>query len=285
MSEASLAKARLIEMKADLKTELPKGEGGKNIEVQFNPDSLKVTFANQIAQPSGGDQSSGTGGRQFVGSGTTKLALTLWFDVTAPMNDPVEDVRKLTKDVIHFITPKDSSEDKDKKLPPAARFVWGSFIFDGMVEGLEESIEFFSPQGVPLRASVAITMSQQKILVSDFSAGTENQKKVGQYAFKPAKQGDSIQGMAEMAGRGSKKAAPTGPAGQGGQDWQSIAAGNNIEDPLRLPTGALVNLNKRAPVGGGLALGGQSSLPALTGARLSPSTPNLQPPRPRLGLG
>jgi hypothetical protein len=34
-------------------------------------------------------------------------------------------------------------------------------------------------------------------------------------------------------------------AGVGG-DWQAIAAGNGIEDPLRLPTGTLVDLGQKA---------------------------------------
>ncbi|MEO7177562.1 MAG: peptidoglycan-binding protein, partial [Allosphingosinicella sp.] len=76
MSEQTLVKARLIELKQDLSSEL---SGGKKVDVQFNPESMKVTFANQIAEPKGGDQKAGTAGRQFVGAGTTKLALTLWF--------------------------------------------------------------------------------------------------------------------------------------------------------------------------------------------------------------
>ena len=51
--------------------------------VQFNPETLKVSFANQIQTPSGAGDQSGTPARQFVGAGTTKLALQLWFDVTA----------------------------------------------------------------------------------------------------------------------------------------------------------------------------------------------------------
>ena len=64
MTEVALKKARLIELKEDLSSELP---GGKAIDVQFNPDSLKVTYANQVVQPEGGDQAAGTAGRQFVG--------------------------------------------------------------------------------------------------------------------------------------------------------------------------------------------------------------------------
>ena len=129
-----LAKAQLIELDADFKNEKP---GGEKVSVQFNPETLKVTFANQLVQPEGGDQAAGNTGRQFVGAGTTKLALNLWFDVTAMTEDAVDDVRRLTQKVIFFMTPTPDKADPKKMVPPATRFVWGSFLFDGIVEGLE----------------------------------------------------------------------------------------------------------------------------------------------------
>ena len=94
-----MAKAQLIELDDTLKDKKP---GGKTVTVQFNPESLKLSFANQIqnnapsssaggggtgagAAPAGksADQAHGTEGRQFVGAGTTKLALQLWFDANS----------------------------------------------------------------------------------------------------------------------------------------------------------------------------------------------------------
>ena len=278
MSETTLRKAKLIELKEDLSSELP---GGKNIDVQFNPDSLKVTYANQVVQPEGGNQAAGTAGRQFVGAGTTKLALTLWFDVSAMTKNAVDDVRRLTKDVIHFMSPKASEEDATKLAPPGTRFSWGSFIFDGMVEGLEETLEFFSPEGKPVRASVALTLAQQKILVSKFE-GDGRVARAGARPFASAKQGDSLQAMAADAGKGG--------------DWQGIAAANGIEDPLRMNAGQFVDLN--ASAGFGLSAGAGLSASAETGVSagasfgaspvLSPPTISLgavaAPPLPRLGL-
>ena len=98
-----LAKAELIELKPDLKDIDPQGQ---RVKVQFNPETLKVSFANQLKTdtPAGakpGDQSQGSAGQQFVGAGTTKLSLMLWFDVTAAI-DPahqVDDVRRLTQQI------------------------------------------------------------------------------------------------------------------------------------------------------------------------------------------
>src|SRR5206468_8066011 len=66
--------------------------------------------------------------------------------------------------VAYFITPKGEPPNAPKKyIPPAVRFTWGSFQFDGIMESLEETLELFSFEGRPLRATVGITISQQRI--------------------------------------------------------------------------------------------------------------------------
>ncbi|MGO4259042.1 CIS tube protein [Lysobacter sp. TAB13] len=235
----SLQKANLYELDQSFANEKP---DGRKVEVQFNPETLKVTFANQIVQPQGGDQAAGNAGRQFVGAGTTKLALQLWFDVTAMEKDAVDDVRRLTADVVYFMTPQPSDQDPKKLAPPGVRFHWGSFLFDGMVEGMEETLEFFSEDGKPLRSSITMTLSQQKILSAEFKGDGKVPNQPGQAPLKSAKQGDSLQSMAGKNGKG---------------DWQGIAAANGIEDPLRMAPGQLVDLNLSAgaSIGGGFGVG------------------------------
>ena len=249
-----MKRATLIELDQSFQKEK---DGGQSVEVQFNPETLKVTFANEIKQPEGGDQGANTSGRQFVGAGTTKLALQLWFDVTAMEKDAVDDVRRLTQKVVFFMTPQKSDEDPKKLAPPGIRFAWGSFIFDGMVEALEESLEYFSADGKPLRASITMTLSQQKILESKFDdmAPIEvrpGHKPPGHAPMKQARDGDSLQGMA-----GNKK---------GGSGWQGIAAANDIEDPLRMTPGRLIDLNASLPFGGTAGFGASAPTAASFGA-------------------
>ncbi|MCA9541588.1 MAG: hypothetical protein KC620_21970, partial [Myxococcales bacterium] len=162
----TIHKARLIEMSADFANEKP---GGRRITVQFNPDSLKVNFANQIQTPTSTGDQSGTSNKLYVGSGNTKLQLQLWFDVNQPQpgEQRFDDVRKLTEQVAWFITPQ---PDGNKFVPPAVRFEWGTFLFDGVMDSLDETLEFFSSDGRPLRASVSLGMSRQEI--SAFKFGT-----------------------------------------------------------------------------------------------------------------
>ncbi len=233
----SLVKATLTEMDAGFKKTK---DGAVPFEVQFNPESLKVTFANAIEPPKGGDQTSGAGGQQFVGAGSTKLALQLWFDVTAMEKNPVDDVRRVTKDVIYFMTPQKASDPK-KKVPPGVRFQFGNFIFDGIVEALEETIDFFSPEGKALRSSIALTFTKQEILEKGPEGDSKVDSRPGIKPLASAKQGDSVQNMAGKNGK---------------DDWQSIAAGNGIEDPMRMSPGALVDLDVSAGLGGGVSIGG-----------------------------
>jgi hypothetical protein len=235
-----LAKAELRQLDADFKNEINKDKWTK---VQFNPDSLKVSFANQVATPSGSGDQSGPQARQFVGAGTTKLAVTLSFDVTSeiPQELPqVDDVRQLTQRVAYFITPKGDPENAPKKYtPPAVRFVWGSFQFDGIMESMEETLELFSFEGRPLRASVAITLSQQKITAFKFNAANAPPPVTRQGGAAPG-----TSPLTEAPAGSSLQSLTANQPGLGvGADWQSIAAANGLENPRLLKPGQLIDLN------------------------------------------
>jgi hypothetical protein len=215
------AKAHLIELDKDMNV---KG-GGKDVIVQFNPETLKLSFANQVTPSGNGDQ-AGTAGKQFVGTGSTKLSVQLWFDVTSQLPEGkkgIDDVRALTQEVVYFIS---TQKDKDPPVPPAVRFSWGTFIFDGVMDSIEETIEFFSSEGKPLRSTVSVSLSQQKILTF---AGNARGQSPGTRPLAQAAAGASLQGMAASAGLGS--------------NWQAIASANGIENPRLLSPGQLIDLN------------------------------------------
>src|SRR5262249_47458104 len=252
----TMAKAELRQLDASFAQEI---NPDKWVEVQFNPETLKVSFANQIAQPSGGGDQNGPQARQFVGAGTTKLALQIWFDVSAPLTDRnrADDVRKLTQKVAYFITP----ESKDGKfIPPAVRFLWGSFQFDGLMDSLEESLEFFSPDGRPLRASMSLALSQQKITLFTFrptanppGSGGPGGAAPGTRPLTEAPAGSTLQGL--TAGLGL------------GLSWQGIAAANGIENPRLLAPGQLIDMNVSASAGASASLGAQGGTGGSSGVR------------------
>ena len=244
---ANLAKAELRQI--DTKTPDPNEiEPNTWCKVQFNPESLKVSFNNQLVKPPGSGDQRGSAAYQYVGQSTTKLSLTLWFDVGSAQGTgpPVHDVRLLTQQVAFFIRPKDPTGGKAAKgkskvrVPPMVRFLWGSFRFDGVMDSLEETLEFFSPEGRPLRASLAVSLSQQEFQFAfqDIDKARASSTAAGAAApgtapLERTAAGSTVQGVADAAGAGG--------------NWQSIAAANGIENPRLLVPGTLLDLNLQAP--------------------------------------
>jgi len=295
MPELEIQHAKLIELKDDLSDVMP---GGKSLTVQFNPESLKLSYANQVKeQPNasgggsgGGNQSQGSAARQFVGTGSTKLSVQLWFDVAAATSAPfiVDDVRRITAQVLYFIKPKPAAagaRDTSQRTPPGLRFSWGNFLFDGIVEGMEESVEFFSAKGEALRASITLNMVQQEILVPAFSGSGDVP---GARPLWPAGGGQSLQSLQDSAkASGAVPSSPGAGAGAGGGSgggfggglsagfsasiggrvgagagvslglstgaafqsggWQAVALANGIENPRAMPAGQLIDLSATKP--------------------------------------
>ena len=270
----ALERAQLRELDADFRGTINEPAW---TTVQFNPETLKVTYANQIIGGDGPGSQTGPQARQFVGAGTTKLAMQLWFDVTAG-GSRTDDVRELTKKVAYFMSTKDlppassgsgatgggaGGEDTPKQpryAPPAVRFLWGSFRFDGIMEGLEETLEFWSNDGRPLRASVAITLSAQKILFAfnderarGAARGPAAGATPGTRPLVQASAGATLPGIASASGAGAS--------------WQAIASANGIEDALRMKPGQLIDLSARVEPPRAVAPGRLVDVSARAGGR------------------
>lgn len=228
----NLAKAKITELEwyGENSSQSRTKQDGKSFDVQFNPESLKVNFTNQKA---GGEQPGGSP-IQFVGTGTTKLALELFFDVTVPVEQGekkvANDVRTLTADIAFFMKAQTPVEGQENAyVPPGIQFSWGSFLFEGVMDSMDETLEFFSDDGRPLRATVSIALSRQEITFTrpDPVDATGNSP-TGTQPLQSSRAGDSVQ---KMAGRSGKQA-----------DWKQIAAANDIENPRQLAPGTLINL-------------------------------------------
>lgn len=258
----TLTKAKLIELEDDIST---KKSGGKEVKVQFNPDSLKVSFTNQVQNSDAqGNKNKPAPPRQVFGKGTTKLTLQLWFDVSAqdpaaPGAQAADDVRQLTEQVAYFMLPQERNYGL---VPPAVRFLWGTFQFDGVMDSLEESLEFFSPEGRPLRASVSVGISQPKI--DKYQYGQADPRAAGgggagkgkgaspqTPGTKPLAQasaGLSFQAMADLNGVGA--------------NWQAYASANGIENPRALTPGQFVSFNSSASASASIGFSASASASA-----------------------
>ena len=221
------------------------GAATRPFDVQFNPQTLKVAYSNKKA---GGNQPSGSS-IQFVGKGTTKLSLELVFDTTrGETNGPANptSVHTLTDKVLALMKPsprppspkkaktkKKGGKGKKSKaptfVPPGVRFQWGSFLFEGVIDSLDETLEYFSSQGVPLRATMSLTLSKQDL---DFRRLAGRAEGPGTSLFEQAAAGDSVDRMAER---------------NGNPDWKPVAAAHGIENSRRVEPGTPINTDGSSP--------------------------------------
>jgi Contractile injection system tube protein len=147
---------------------------GKPVPVHFNPASLVYSVENSVAQQSGGPKKV-----QYVAQFSGKLTMDLQFDST----DTGSDVRIATNKVALFMqatgtaqaaaqtaAPPSSNggaQSAPAKAPPVLQFQWGSYTFQGIMDSFKETIDFFSADGIALRALVSIGLSRQDQVFDD----------------------------------------------------------------------------------------------------------------------
>lgn len=123
------------------------------VTVQFNPETLDLTLSNEIKK--GEDDQPA----QVVTNATASLAMELVFDTTTTGDD----VRGRTFAIARMMDPRQAGgDDTENKVPSIVRFEWGTVKFEGYIDSFSESIEMFSYEGVPLRSTVSLSLTQQE---------------------------------------------------------------------------------------------------------------------------
>jgi Contractile injection system tube protein len=123
-----------------------------NFPVHFNPASLQYSVSNK-------EQGQGKKKKQHVSETSAQLSMELLFDTT----DTGRDVRLDTGEIVKLLSP----DDKAKKAPRMVEFSWGTYSFTGVIEQYKETLDFFSADGVPLRASVSVTLTSKELTFAD----------------------------------------------------------------------------------------------------------------------
>jgi hypothetical protein len=104
---------------------------------------------------------------------------------------------------------------------------------------MDETLEYFSEEGMPLRATVSLNMTSDTGLFLIGTAGSASNAPPGRPAAtgatSPLKQAQPGDSLPKLAGRSGQSA-----------NWKAIASANNVDDPLRLAAGALIDLNARS---------------------------------------
>jgi nucleoid-associated protein YgaU len=150
------------------------GEVVKKLEVQFNPTEFSMEKAAQIAEIAIPGIDSPV--LQFVRGQNEKVTLELFFDTTED-GTAAGATSVTTKTNEFYALVKMSGEEH---APPRCRFGWGDEFpglvnqagtvsgtrkaFDCIVESIQQRFTLFSPEGVPLRATLSVSLREYKSL-------------------------------------------------------------------------------------------------------------------------
>jgi hypothetical protein len=205
--------------------------------VHFNPASLVYSVENSVAQQAGNPKKA-----QYVAQFSGKLTMDLQFDTT----DTGSDVRTVTNQVALFMqasgnasaaaqnsappSANGNSSGPPPKAPPVLMFQWGTYQFQGIMDSFKETIDFFSADGIALRALVSIGLSRQDNV---FDEGANLSGPTNSGSLVPSSSTDSAQSMATRGGDPSAA--------------RQLGADNGLES-LRFTGGASMQ------VGGGVQL-------------------------------
>src|SRR5262249_26256060 len=148
---------------------------------------------------------------------------------------------------------------------------WGTFTFTGISDSFRETLDFFSPEGVPLRSTVALSLKEQP---NEFSALERDN---------PAAAGSPSANAFEVPGAGAGLGVAAGIASLGGDLRAARAiAGMNGEASLPFSAGATlaiggsVELKAAVSLSGGAAVSASVSAPTLrfdAGRLAAPTAP------------
>jgi hypothetical protein len=239
---------------------------GISLTVDFDPKTLSLTYS-----PTGSTTASAPADDRLVGKAppqqtghSTSLTVDLTFDTTTTGKS----VQERTDLLVKLSYPNGQSRR-------VLRFSWGTFLFYGTVSSMTQTIDFFSDSGVPLRASVNISLSKVDPPNPDNSSrgaggagaglGASFGASVGLGAS--ASFGASL-GVGASIGAGVSAGASVGLGASvgttpltfsqsgdtiaaiaaragSGASWKSVAAANNIDNPRLVPPGTILNAQAR----------------------------------------
>lgn len=167
MSEFEIAKLYAVEGSIDRPVSELKSGASAEVAVQFNPSSLRVALSNSLKE---NERSGNSRSAQFVDKSSSTLTVELIFDTTDQFtgedDEKRKDVRALTGAIAQaFMASNARAEGEsspEDQAPHRCMFAWGSFAFIGIMESFDETLDFFSSEGTPLRATVSIKMSESR---------------------------------------------------------------------------------------------------------------------------
>jgi nucleoid-associated protein YgaU len=188
----------------------------KRFLAPFNPTEFTLNKGAQIAEIgiSGIDSPI----LQFVRGQNEKLTLDLFFDTTIDDGTGVKSVREKS-DIIYQL----AKIQPETHAPPRVHVTWGkSLDFKAIVESVQQKFTLFSPEGVPLRATLSVTFREYKSLQDQLRE--LNLKSSDHSKRHVVTRGETLSLIAARVYRDAR-------------EWRHIADANPDIDPRRLVPG------------------------------------------------
>jgi hypothetical protein len=205
--------------KAKLIIESPKVTGNNVIDFRFNPTEYQLQKSNnfsEIAIP--GLESPPI---QFVRGNSEKLTVELLADTSDTLKDVREAYVNKVRDLMKI--------QKESHAPPIVIFVWSTNEFRGVVDSLNVSYTLFTPEGIPLRAKLSLTLKEYRPVEIQLKARPQLSPDVEKTWV--VRRGDKYSSIAAAVYRD--------PA-----QWRAIAQANQVKDPRVLKPGTVLTLPK-----------------------------------------
>jgi len=211
--------------------------GVPTLSVPYNPSELSVEKAMKFAEIAipGLDAPL----QQFVRGEAEKLSLELFFDSTEKGTGlGATSVTTQTDKVFSM-----ARINPDTHAPPVVTVGWNHHFpgdsltgavanqsrnsFIGIIESIKQKFTLFSPEGIPLRATVNLTIREYRKL--DDQIAKLNLKSPDRTHSHTLKGGETLSAVAAQEW-------------QRPGDWRAIADENELEDPRRLRAGTFLTI-------------------------------------------
>jgi hypothetical protein len=220
-------------------------DSGERIGCMLNPESLIIRRqAGVRLRRSAGGLVAGADPADdqilYSGGGNTELTMNLLFDVTlAGSSISTGDVRDLTAPLWRLA--ESSQKAGSYNSPPICRFVWGkSWNIPGIVWSIAERLEYFTKDGMPRRSFLRLLFRRVLEDQHPRSLGSSSQYKVSGQTQGFQEYGKETESYEVISGER--------PDQIGYSFYDDPAMGravmlyNNIDDPLRIPPGTILDL-------------------------------------------
>jgi hypothetical protein len=217
------------------------GSLGDPLLVNYNPTEYTLSKGAQLAEIAIPGLDSPL--LQFVRGQTETLSLDLFFDTTeAGMDDTAISVTKVTDQFYQLV-----KIDGTTHAPPICFFSWGVQFpgqrpyasmglgtgsqqrhgFKCVVESVRQRYTLFSPQGIPLRATLTVSLKEYKTLAEQIAE--INAQSADHSHTHLVQTGETLSQISSSVYND-----PT--------QWRAIANRNNLLDPLNLQPGQILEI-------------------------------------------